>query len=339
MSSDENSQSFLEFKSVSENDLDYFKENYPFPFEREYVNWESLPHIWGNDHHHQERSIQSFPEFKSVSENYPNYFIENPFKSKYDNTESLSHIWENDHNHQEGRLIPSKAKSSLIFKVEKDMGRGFSESTNTSDSNESREIGKKRGRQNNKDEIQHSKFKNDNKMAKIQRNYMTFLIRFLNLIIYLLLNDKDYLFCDIDGDYKSNVNQKNRVSLNKKTIKEIILEAPISGKIYKKDNNHNKTICNRLEEKGQKIILNILDQKFLFFFENIYYANLKRYDLTPFGLEFEVDLTKDEKIKTFKDLLNKEKLLNIDYKNGMKKCVENHFLLNIHKKKNNSLII
>jgi hypothetical protein len=279
-----------------------------------------------------EEDSQSFLDFKNVYENFQHYFIENPFKSEYDNMESLSHGLENDHNHQEGTLIPSKAKSTMLFKVEKDMDRGFSESTNTSDLNESREIGKKRGRQNNKDEIQHSKFKNDNKMAKIQRNYMTFLIRFLNLIIYLLLNDKDYLFCDIDGDYKSNVNQKNRVSLNKKTIKEIILEAPISGKIYKKDKNHNKTICNRLEEKGQKIILNILDQKFLFFFENIYYANLKRYDLTPFGLELEVDLTKDEKIKTFKDLLNKDKLLNLDYKIGMKKCAENYFLLKIQKR-------
>jgi hypothetical protein len=280
---------------------------------------------------YEERSIQSFLELESVSENYQNYFIEDTFKSEYGNTKSLSHTFGNDHNHQN---IPSKAKSSPIFKAEKDMGRGFSESTNTSDLNESREIGKKRGRQNYKDEIQHSKYKNDNKMAKIQRNYITFLIRFLNLIIYLLLNDKDYLFCDIDGDYKSNVNQKNRASLNQKTIKEIIFEAPISGKITKKDINHNKTICNRLEEEGQKIILNILDQKFLFFFENIYYANLKKYDLTPFGLEFEVDLTKDKKIKTFKDLLNKEKLLNLDYKNGMEKCVENYFLFNIQDRDN-----
>ena len=278
---------------------------------------------------YEERSIQSFLELESVSENYPNDFIEDPFKSEYGNTKSLSHTFGNDHNHQD---IPSKPKSSPIFKVEKDMGRGFSESTNTLDLNESRKIGKKRGRQNNKDEIQHSKNKNDNKMAKIQRNYITFLIRFLNLIMYLLLNDKDYLFCDIDGDYKSNVNQKNRASLNQKTIKEIIIEAPISGKITKKDINHNKTICNRLEEEGQNIILNILDQKFLFFFENIYYANLKKYDLTPFGLDFEVDLTKDKKIKTFKDLLNKEKLLNLDYKNGMEKCVENYFLFNIQEK-------
>ena len=276
---------------------------------------------------------QSFLDFKSVSEYYTNYFNENnlfPNENENDNMESLSHDCGNDHSHQEGRLFPTKTKSSQIFKVEKDMGRGFSESTNSSDSNEDKKIGKKRGRKNGKEEVQHSKFKNDCKMAKIQRNYMTFLINFLNLIMSLVLNDKDYFFYDIDGGYKSNVNQKNRASLNQKTIKEIMLEAPISGKIKKKDINHNKTICYRLEEEGQQILLNILDQKFLFFFEN-YYENLKKYDLSPFGLDLEVDLTKDEKIKTFKDLLNKDKLLNHDYKNGMKKCAENYFILNIQK--------
>jgi hypothetical protein len=278
---------------------------------------------------------QSFLDFNCVSENYQKCFIENNLFSneiENDNMESLSHSCGNDHYLQEGSLFPAKTKSSQIFKVEKDMGRGFSESANSSDSNENRKIGKKRGRKNDKEEIQHSKFKNDCKMAKIQRNYITFLVRFLNLIMNLLLNDKDYFFCDIDGDYKSNINQKNRASLNQKTIKEIILEAPISGKIKKKDINHNKIICNRLEEEGQKILLNILDQKFLFFFEKIYYANLKKYDLNPFGLDLEIDLSKDEKIKTFKDLLNKDKLLNLDYKNEMKKCVENYFLLNIQKR-------
>jgi hypothetical protein len=278
---------------------------------------------------------QSFLDFNFFSENYQKCFIENNLFSieiENDNMESLSHSCGNDHYLQEGSLFPAKTKSSQIFTVEKDMGRGFSESANSSDSNENRKIGKKRGRKNDKEEIQHSKFKNDCKMAKIQRNYITFLVRFLNLIMNLLLNDKDYFFCDIDGDYKSNINQKNRASLNQKTIKEIILEAPISGKIKKKDINHNKIICNRLEEEGQKILLNILDQKFLFFFENIYYANLKKYDLNPFGLDLEIDLAKDEKIKTFKDLFNKDKLLNLDYKNEMKKCVENYFLLNIQKR-------
>ena len=41
----------------------------------------------------------------------------------------------------------------------------------------------KRGRQNDKIEVQHTIFKNDCRMAKIQTSYFTFLIFFLNSII------------------------------------------------------------------------------------------------------------------------------------------------------------
>ena len=260
------------------------------------------------------------------------------FEGIYEYSQNISEVnsfigYEKDYNYL-NLTHSSKDKekeNSQIFQIQK-IERGFSGSTDSSDSNERTIILKKRGRKNGKDEAQHTKFKNDCKMAKIQRNYFTFLIRFLNLIMLLLQKDKEYFFCDIDGEYKSNINQKNRASLNQKTIKEIMLEAPISGKIKKNYISHNKTICNRLEKEGQKILLNILDQKFLFFFENIYYENLKKYDLSLFGLELEVDLTKDGKIKTFKDLLNKDKLLNLDYKNGMKKCAENYFLLKIQKR-------
>ena len=220
-----------------------------------------------------------------------------------------------------------EGENSQIFQIQK-VERGFSSS---SDSNESEINRKKRGRQNGKDEAQHTKFKNDCKMAKIQRNYFTFLIRLLNLIMLLLHKDKDYFFCDIDGKYKSNINQKNRASLNQKTIKDILLEAPISGKLQRKDKNHNGNVYNRLEKEGETFLLNILDQNFLFFFEYIYYVNLKKYDLSPFGLELEVDLTKDSKIQTFKDLIKKDKSLNLDYENKMKKCVENYFLLSNQK--------
>ena len=165
-------------------------------------------------------------------------------------------------------------------------------------------------------------------MAKIQRNYFTFVIRLLNLIILTLRKDDYYLFCDIDGSYKSNINQGYRAKLNDKTLKEIFLEAPISGKCTKKDENHNEVVYNILEEEGQNIILKLLDQKFLYFFENVYYKNLKKYDLSSFDVnlgiqrqnsDLEIDLTKDAKIKTFNDLFRKEESMNIEYKKKMYK--------------------
>ena len=89
-------------------------------------------------------------------------------------------------------------------------------------------------------------------------------------------------------------------------------------------------MLNKLKEEGQTIILNILEQKFLYFFEKVYYANLKKFDLSSFceiqsligqNFDLEIDFTKNPKVKTFNDLLNKEKIKDLDYENKMHKCV------------------
>ena len=92
-------------------------------------------------------------------------------------------------------------------------------------------------------------------------------------------------------------------------------------------------MLNLLKEEDQNILLNILDHNFLYFFENIYYTNIKKYNLNSFGLDIEIDLTQNgAKIETFNDLLNKEKTLNLEYKNEMHKCAKNYFLLNNQKR-------
>ena len=63
---------------------------------------------------------------------------------------------------------------------------------------------KKRGRQNGRIFPQHTVFKNDCRMAKIQISYFTFLIFFLNSI--LKKNNLKYKFFQLDGKYKSNIN-------------------------------------------------------------------------------------------------------------------------------------
>ena len=193
---------------------------------------------------------------------------------------------------------------------------------------------RKRGRMTLKDKLEetrdstqiHLKDKNDCKMAKIQIGYFTFLIEFLNLIMLML--KLDYNFLDLKGDYKGNINQKFRAELNNKTIKDIILESPISGKYKKKEMDYNQKIINKLENEGHNIILNIMNKKFLYFFENIYYKNLRKFNLTIFDNNFlEVNLPMN--IKLFNDLLNKNKsknsVENENYENSMKKCAKKYF--------------
>lgn len=183
---------------------------------------------------------------------------------------------------------------------------------------------KKRGRKNNKIDRQHTEYKNDCKMAKIQVSYFSFLIKLINCIMKRF--NINYYFLDLSGKYKSNINQMFRNSLNNKTIKKILLEAPISGK-FKKNKNYNIEVYNKLVKEGNNLLINILDKNFLFFFKNIYYANKRKLDLSLFGFDpCEIELTND--IKMFEDLLLKRKSQDfIKYKKEMEKCAEKYFII------------
>lgn len=208
------------------------------------------------------------------------------------------------------------------FVYESNIVEPSSMANDTSDSS-NKKLKKKRGRKNNKPEIQHDEKKNDNKMAKIQRNYISFLIVLLNYIMKKL--KIKYEFIHLDGKWKSDVNQKFRYSLTKKTIKDIIYEAPISPK-YKKDEEYNKNIYKKLKDEGYNILLDIMDKNYLYFFEKIYYNNLRKFNLSSFGLN-SLDVELPNNIKLFNDLLNKRKTEDFEnYKTKMEKCVIKYFI-------------
>lgn len=206
-----------------------------------------------------------------------------------------------------------------------DKNEDFQKTINSSNSSK---IGKKRGRKsksfvNQVNYVQHTSLKNDNKMTKIQVNYINFLIRFINEIMNQL--GIKLSFVELEGKYKINIKKKYRKILKNKTIKDIILEASISKKISTKNNNYNTYIINELEREGKYIILNVLDKKLFHFFE-IYYKNMTKFNLSSFELDnFEVQLP--DTIKTFKDLIVDYKGDNINlYKNEMEKCAKKYFL-------------
>ena len=208
------------------------------------------------------------------------------------------------------------------FSNEGNIVEPVSMANDTSDSSNNK-LKKKRGRKNNKPEIQHDKKRNDNRMAKIQRSYLSFLIVFLNYIMKKL--KIKYGFVHFDGKWKGNVNQKFRYSLTKKTIKDIIYEAPISLK-FEKDEEYNKNTYQKLKDEGYNILLDIMDKNYLYFFEKIYYNNLRKFNLSSFGLNsLDVDLPNN--IKLFNDLLNKSETEDFDdYKTKMEKCVIKYFI-------------
>jgi len=269
---------------------------------------------------------------------YNDYYIFNKESSIYDDSEPFFGLSDEDRIFNNMR----SSFSSHIFQSKLSLSESDSESMsvpvsvpvsdedevddNNSNSNSSCTIRSKRGRKNNITEAQHTKSKNDCRMSKIQANYFTFLILFLNFIMKKL--NLRYQFFKLKGESTSKVNQKYRASLNKKTIKEILESIPISPK-YKKEENNNVNIINKLIQEGQDTLLNILEKNVLYFFEKIYFANKRKFNLSQFGLKsFEVELPQN--IQLFKDLLNKSKNDEnfCEYRIKMEKCAKKYFFLN-----------
>lgn len=183
---------------------------------------------------------------------------------------------------------------------------------------------KKRGRRpcKNGNYKTHDKNSEDNIIRKIQISYINFIINFVNKILKAI-GRQDLSFVQLAHNYKKNINKKNRNILNSLTIKEIISNN-ISRKFKKKEIDFNKKICEQIEKESQyKILQSILSKNFLFFFDKIYYKNIKKINMKEFGFDdLEIDL---ENIELFGDLLSKEKDDN-NLKEKMHFCAKNYFL-------------
>lgn len=241
----------------------------------------------------------------------------------YDDSE-LFPDWDTEH--QQVYDLGNLDSSFAFPENENSMSPSNSDDSSISNNDISNEkTNKKRGRAKNKNLPYHTKFKNDCRLAKIQTSYFNFLIILLNTI--MKKKNLKYRFIQINGKYKSNISQKFRASLNQKSIKEIIMEAPISPKYRKMNQNHNINVINQLIKEGDPTLLEVLEKNFLFFF-NIYYCNERKFNLSSFELNpCEVNLAPN--VNLFKDLLNKNKSdsFNIVYKKEMEKCAIKYFLI------------
>ena len=185
-------------------------------------------------------------------------------------------------------------------------------------------LGKKKGhkpKDENKVKRIHDKSRADNIISKIQIHYFTFLIQFLNAIMKNL--GLKYSFYDLKYNYKNNTTKYQRDILEKKTIKEILLEAPITKK-GKKEENNNREIIQKLENESI-IMINILDKKFLSFFNNIYYR--KEDDIKDnfnlLNLNFNCNILNILKnVNTFEDIFKEDDFV---YKQKVKDIAEKNF--------------
>ena len=249
----------------------------------------------------------------SSEKDYLNLSIDSLLPFKNLNFQRVQQIIPNKNNKFLFLVIRNKKETNNLFKTIKSISFFTT-------------LKKKRGKKSvsNKVLYEHTPFKNDNKMIKIQVGYISFSIKFINEVIEKKLNVNNN-FIDIDYNYKSNIKKEFRKKLNKKRIKDIITKAPISPKFSTYNENYNKNVYNKLLSLGHNVVLDILNKRFLFFFKDIYYKNVTKFNLSLFGFEsFEIQLPSDTKM--FKDLkMNNTKEDSSLYKVEMEQCAQKYF--------------
>ncbi len=182
----------------------------------------------------------------------------------------------------------------------------------------------------------HDKMEKDNIVRKIQVHYCNFLINFINEIIKKLIIDetyktineekiihiKDFLFNNIDYKFKSNIKKEFMEKVENMKIKDIISPSKEFCEIHN-ISNKNEHIMEQIKLKNSSILNKILNQKYLFYFTEIYSKNQRNLDLKEDNESISLILSDDTKM--LNDLIDK----NSDDKNyitKMKRVVMQNFI-------------
>ena len=141
--------------------------------------------------------------------------------------------------------------------------------------------------------------------TKITIAYFSFLIKFINSIIDIILYKEENI-----NQYKlKKIVHENNININfikylkNQTIEQIISNE-ISNNSYIRKNNENKIICKKIIEKNI-IFKNILNKKYMEFYENIFIHSKKEVDLSNYGINRTIFLNSD--VILFEDFKNKIK--------------------------------
>ena len=174
----------------------------------------------------------------------------------------------------------------------------------------------------------HNKFGKDNIKRKIQVNYFKFLLNFINQIIKVLfcesVNSDDIQFYRLDSTFTKDISQKAFNKIKEKTIGEIF-KKNLSSKFKNKE--LNVQVYNKVTKKN-KIIKNILDKPYLYFFY-IYYTGQTIINLSDFDLDLDKTIYLSSETGFCKDLITKnndtETFKRIYWKKILE-CIKKHFL-------------
>ena len=225
----------------------------------------------------------------------------------------FSNIFPNAQNYS---LNENKNSFKKLFQVKKEISSSRNNSTEYTR--------KKRGRKKEKENKNqtHDKYWMDNILKKIQIHFLSFIILFLNDILKSLNYSQQFL--KLDQSFKENIKKDFVESLKKKTIAEII-DNKISIKYKKKIKTiDNKKIYEELKDKEN--LKGLFKENYLELFKNVYYKNKKIINLKKYGIEKEINLSKE--VKFYEDLLKKNGAFdeNSEYAKNINECIYINYL-------------
>ena len=168
----------------------------------------------------------------------------------------------------------------------------------------------------------HTKFSSDNIKTKVQCHFFSFLREFVNFF----LDHFGYTEQFFDIDYKV------KISSNKKTF-PLLKETPIGDLLSKNISPRLKTQPNKqinltIYQKviNNPIINNLLSEKYITLFKEIYYKSNPIINLKGYGLDYTFKLS--PKIQMFDSLKKKinKRIKQEDYIQEVIKFIENNYL-------------
>jgi len=158
-----------------------------------------------------------------------------------------------------------------------------------------------------------------NMLYKIKIHSINSIISITNCLLKFFNHNEKEKFCKINPDFKKKVNTKEFKDFIFLKL-SYILTQPISCK-YNNPSDYNKKLYNKIKSNpNYKCIINFLDEKYLTFFQEIYYNNKRTINLLKYGIDINITLSdevelNDDKIKTFNGK---------EYINSYKRCINDN---------------
>jgi hypothetical protein len=171
----------------------------------------------------------------------------------------------------------------------------------------------------------HDKKELSNILNKVEVDCHNSIPERLNSFLDFVGHDKKERFLKINSIYKKRVN-KDFLDRKKNTKLYEIICLDISEKYKNYPLDHNKNLYENLKKIAKEkpiyqILLNFLDENYLFYFQNVYYKNERTINLQKYGIDAILPLS--EKVGLFNDKFKSESFEDeeLSYLNKVKESI------------------